>query len=167
MLAKRISLFFIMSLIASGVSILIVLGIGKIPIPLDGIEYQHTVDEYLENNKDLIFSQEEVEESARIARIEIEKKISAAKERERDMGFQELLDPVKQRAVYVTWLPWLFIPFFVSFKRKAWTLSLLLLPLLLTFAGIFSVIEILLFGVGLVMGVWVSNFLGIQPRWRA
>jgi len=167
MLAKRISLFFLMSLIASGISILIIIGVGKTLVPVGGVEHKHTADKYLEKNKDRIFSQEEAEESERIARVEIEKKVSAMKERERDMGFQELIDPVKQRAIYISWLPWLFIPFFVSFKRKAWILSLLFFPLLLTSTGIFSVIEILIFGVALAVGAWISNFLGIKPRCRA
>lgn len=163
MLVKRLLLFAFASLLASTVSVLIILAIGKIPVPLEGTD-QNSVHEYLEESKDQVYSEAEIEESARISRSGIEKKISAAKERERNMSFHELMEPVKQRAVYVTWLPWLIIPFLISIKRNAWFLSLLLIPALLALIGVFSVIEVLLFGAGIAAGLWASDVLGVHPR---
>lgn len=164
MLVKRLLLFTFASLVASAVSVLIILAVGKMPAPLEGSDLRST-REYLEESKDQVFSEAEIQDSVRIARSEIEKKISTAKERERDMSFQELLGPVKKRATYVTWLPWLIIPFLISIKQRAWTPSLLLIPIILMFAGIFSAIEILIFGISVAMGLWISHVLGIKPRW--
>lgn len=165
MLVKRLLLFTFASLIASTASVLIILAVGKMPVPLEGSD-PGSVHEYLEESKDQVYSEAEIEESARIARSDIKEKISAAKERERSMSFQELIEPVKQRAIYVTWLPWLIIPFLISIKRNAWFLSLLLVPTLLALIGVFSVIEVLLFGAGIAVGLWVSNMLGVYPRFK-
>ena len=163
MLMKRLLLIAFVSLIASVISILIILAVGKMAVPLEG-PASSAVHELLEENKDEVYSEAEIEESARIARDEIERKITAAKERERSMSFQELMEPVKQRAIYFTWLPWIIIPFLICIKQNAWLLSLLVIPALLALMGVFSVIEVLLFGTGIAVGLWIRNMLGIRPR---
>lgn len=165
MLYNRFLIFVLASFVASIVSVVLILVIGKMPVPMEGND-SNSINEYLfEGNKGRIFLEEEVEEGARAARSEIKKKISAAKERESSMDFYELLKPVKQRAIYVAWLPWLILPFLVSIKQRAWVFSLLLVPLMLVFAGFFSVVEVLIFGISISIGLWMSNKLGVKPRW--
>lgn len=98
--------------------------------------------------KEQLFSREQLEEAAR----NMEEQIRLLKEENRNKTLKEFLQEFKKHTIYVSWIPWISVPFFLRINHWMWGLALLSIPIVLVPTGLFLFVEILVFGSCLYLG---------------
>ena len=99
-------------------------------------------------DREQIYTREQLEEAER----KMDERIRLRKEEDRKKTLKELLQEEKKHAIYVSWIPWILVPFFLRINHWLLGLALLSIPVILVPTGLFLLIEILIFGACLYLG---------------
>ncbi len=139
------------SSIAMILSVIIVFSIGSL-----GVEVRSE-----KGNSDLevgkVYSADEIEERSRRALDKINEKISEDKERNEGI----LIDEARGKAAFFIWIPWFVVALAFRFTKISQAILLVVPPAILSFFGVFTVVELILF----FLASYASSFL-VKTRAR-
>lgn len=69
-----------------------------------------------------------------------------------------VMPDIKRNALIVSWIPWLFTPFFIRFRHRFALALMLVLPGILVFTPIMVSFEVLTFGMALIVGDILTRY---------
>ena len=100
-----------------------------------------------------VYSREELDRADAV----FKEKLERYKQQDKNRRFVDITREMKNRGIWISWIPWFFLPFIFSQKQYLTMLILIILPFLLVFTGLTLPLEIFTFSLAMFLGIYLTR----------